>query len=1104
MKKIVLVFGVALAFCMSAMASDIAISTQAGWMGQATADTEAQEIVNNVRNVSIEVFTPTQLDALATWVQDHTGNGTADLLVMFGNFPSTIYPAGNAQPDGSIAEAFLDDGNVIINTGDYIFYVGSAGNNDGGGLTNMMDVGGAAMWGDDSGATTFTPTADGQLYTPSLTTRPSNRPWFPAQFAGTDWEVELILAQNSDGSQVHPAILHNTVTDGRLGVFFQWSDDSQPRGEVISEWINNWFLKFVAAPSVLARTPSPADGAIYSDTWVTMSWRPGDLAVSHDIYLGDDFDDVNDATHESETFRGNQGLDSTYYAAGFPGYAYPDGLVPGTTYYWRIDEVNDANPDSPWKGKIWSFIVPSREAYNPVPGNGNHFVDRENLRLSWTAGLGQKLHTVYFGDNFDDVNGASGGLPQGLLTYDPGPLELDKTYYWRVDESDGTNMYTGDVWSFKTAKEGGGLRGDYYNWNDPSFVGGGGMPGPVQAWTTLALTRTDPQIDFSWGDGSPDAAIGVDQFSARWTGEVEAAYTETYTFYTSSDDGARLWVNGVQLIDAWIDQGTTEYSGTIDLIAGNHYSLVMEYYENGGGAVAQLRWSSPSTPRQIIPQAALSLPVKASNPSPSDGAAGTKMTPILTWGAGDYAASHEVYFGTDPDAVANATKASLEYKGTKALGDESYDPGKLAWFTTYYWRVDEVNDLNPDGPWVGNLWSFTTGDFIVIDDFEDYNSGENQIWYTWKDGLGYGVLGTDPYYPGNGTGAAVGDETTVSYTEETIVHSGRQSMPLAYDNNKLNYAKYSETEKTLTDARDWTEEGVGELSLWFRGYPASTGSFVEAPAGTFTMTASGADIWDLTGLGQGYHDEFHFAYKMLSGAGSITARVVSVDNTNDWAKAGVMIRETLDPDSAHAMAVVTPTQGVAFQRRPSTAAASTGDTVTAIAAPHWVKLERTIAGSFTASHSGDGVTWQTIGTPQTIPMGANVYIGLALTAHDAALTCQAVFSNVTTSANVSGQWQHQDIGILSNDAEPLYVAVSNTTGNPAIVVNTDPAAAQVGTWTEWVIPLSDFAGQGINLSNVDRIAIGLGTRGNTTVPGGSGKLFIDDIRLYRPAAEPEP
>jgi hypothetical protein len=287
------------------------------------------------------------------------------------------------------------------------------------------------------------------------------------------------------------------------------------------------------------------------------------------------------------------------------------------------------------------------------------------------------------------------------------------------------------------------------------------------------------------------------------------------------------------------------------------------------------------------------------------------------------------------------------------------------------------------------------------------------------------------------------------------------------------------------------------LSLWFRGYPASTGSFVEAPAGTYTMTASGADIWNVNGVEA---DEFHFAYKMLSGAGSIVAKIQSIQNTNDWAKAGVMIRESLNPDSAHAFACITPANGVAFQGRPSTGGVSFSYNQTGVAAPYWVKLERSISGNFTVSQSANGTSWQPISGAmvESIPMSTNVYIGLALTAHDATLTCQAVFSNVTTTGNVTGQWTHQDIGINSNDAEPLYVAVSNSIGNPVVVVNDDPAAAQVDTWTEWVIPLSVFSDQGINLTNIDRIAIGLGTQGNMTVPGGSGKIFIDDIRLYRP------
>ena len=130
-------------------------------------------------------------------------------------------------------------------------------------------------------------------------------------------------------------------------------------------------------------------------------------------------------------------------------------------------------------------------------------------------------------------------------------------------------------------------------------------------------------------------------------------------------------------------------------------------------------------------------------------------------------------------------------------------------------------------------------------------------------------------------------------------------------------------------------------------------------------------------------------------------------------------------------------------------------------------------------------------------MSENVYVGLALTSHNANATCQAVFSNVTITGNVGPQWANQDVGIESNDAEPLYVAVSNSAGAPAVVVHDDPAAVNIDTWTEWIIPLSAFGDQGINLANVDKIAIGLGTKGNTAIPGGKGKMSFDDIRLYR-------
>ncbi len=489
------------------------------------------------------------------------------------------------------------------------------------------------------------------------------------------------------------------------------------------------------------RDPRPADGALVMDTWVNLSWTPANFAVTNDVYIGDNFDDVNNGAES--TFQGNQ--NTTLFTVGFPGFPYPDGLVQGMTYYWRIDAVNDTEPNSPWKGDIWSFSIPPKTAYNPDPADGAESVETD-ATLSWTGGFGGKLHTVYFGDNFDDVNSAAGGLPLGVTNYDPGPLKMAKTYYWRVDEFDVVETHKGDLWSF-----------------------------------------------------------------------------------------------------------TTE------------------------GAVASLE--------------------------PANGAVDVKQTAVLSWTPGVFGASHEVYFGTDKESVKNADTSSPEYKDTGNLGSESYDPGQLEWDTTYYWRIDEVNHANADSPWKGPLWSFTTANFLIVDDFENYDIGNDEIWWAWIDGFGYGTPGTEPYSPGNGTGSAVGDESTASYTEETIVHGGNQSMPVFYDNSIL---RYSEVEKTLTYPRDWTEEGVNTLTIWF-------------------------------------------------------------------------------------------------------------------------------------------------------------------------------------------------IGDAANATETLYVALN---GN-AIVTNDNPNAAQLDTWTQWNIDLQAFADQGVNLANVNTIALGLGNKNNPQA-GGSGTMYFDDIRLYPPPPEPAP
>ena len=477
-----------------------------------------------------------------------------------------------------------------------------------------------------------------------------------------------------------------------------------------------------------ASSPEPADGSYVNDTWANLSWRAGDFAVSHDVYFSDNLDDVDNGA--GDAFRGNQ--TTTFHVVGFPGFAYPDGLVPGTTYYWRIDEVNDADPNSPWRGNIWSFTIPPKTAYNPDPADGAEFVGPDNVMLSWTPGYGAKLHTVYFGDDFDTVNNATGGAPSGVKNFDAGTLEVEKVYYWRVDEFDAFETHKGDVWSFTT----------------PGAVG---------------------------------------------------------------------------------------------------------------------------------------------NPKPAFGATNVQMNVILSWTASNGAASHELYFGTDKDAVRGAGAGSPEHVGSKALGAETHDPGLLEPDATYYWRVDEVDAQG--NTMKGPLWIFTTGESLLIDDFEGYTDDDmagEAIWQTWIDGFGIADNGAQVGY------------LMPPYAEQTIVHGGSQSMPLMYINEAG--VTNSEASLTLTTPKDWTQVGVTELSIWSRGNS-------------------------------------------------------------------------------------------------------------------------------------------------------------------------------------------------SNAAEPLYVAVSNAAGAPAIAVHGDANAAQTGAWMEWRIALQAFADQGITLTNVDKIAIGLGSKGGTAA-GGSGTMYIDDIRLY--------
>ena len=441
---------------------------------------------------------------------------------------------------------------------------------------------------------------------------------------------------NLKGGQRYPILLEWYENGGGAICQLSWEGPTIDRQIIPSGYL------WVGGDRPNAHNPTPADGTLLRDTWLLLSWVPGDFAASHDLYIGENYDEVEAGT--GDTFKGN--LADTNITIGFPGFPFPDGLVAGTTYYWRVDEV-EADGTTKYKGDVWRFSIAPKTIYNAEPADGTEGVD-PNITLSWEPGFGAILHYVYFGDDFDTVLNAAGGMPWGSTTYIPGPLESGKVYYWRVDAFHGFETHQGEVMSFSTP-----------------------------------------------------------------------------------------------------------------------------------GGVMSLK--------------------------PSNGAENISQTQILTWAAGDNSASYQVCFGTDKDAVRIADTGSPEYKGSKNLGSESYDPGTLEWDSDYYWRVDEVK---ADGTTQkGMVWSFTVANFLIVDDFESYNDLDptdpesNRIFNVWLDGFG------DPT-----NGSIVGYENP-PFAEQTIVHSGNQSMPFEYDNA----AGKSEATLILTDRRDWTEKDVNRLTIWFLG-----------------------------------------------------------------------------------------------------------------------------------------------------------------------------------------------------------------------------------------------------------------------------------------------
>ena len=597
-----------------------------------------------------------------------------------------------------------------------------------------------------------------------------------------------------------------------------------------------------------ATEPNPADGGTGGPAPL-MQWTKGDTAVYHDVYFGTNPD-----------LGPDDYMDRWTWAM----YWHVPLFTSGTTYYWRIDEV-EADGTTIYTGNVWSFLAAPFMAYNPNPPDGNRTA-LPNTVLSWGAGSSAATHDVYLGTSRADVAAGTGETFKGNQlddTYDPKGLENGTTYLWRIDEveADGTTKHTGEVWSFRT-------------FDDPAFIG----------WWKFDEGQGTIAYDSSGFDnhgilgGNPQWVLGVIDGGLELDGDND---------YVGIDSIAPMMINNNFTISAWIkseqvDQGNLFASNTgssHDLefgiengnpfanddgpqmefpgpkVANNQWHM-LTYVREGltayiyvDGALrgsdvadddpaADTQWSigqewdsSPSEEYQgIVDDARFYIrPLSAEevaavfkgdvdlahSPSPANNSTVDldRARLPLTWSPGEQAAQHDVYFGTDGLAVdgADASDTLGIYRGRQSAA--SYTPTEaLEWGTgPYYWRIDEYNTDATVSK--GRVWSFTVADHLIVDDIESYNDldpgdpASNRIFNVWIDGYGIAT-----------NGSLVGYENP-PFCEQSIVHGGKQSMPFAYDNSGT--ASYSEATLTLTQ-RDWTKEGVGTLTVWFRGDSANT------------------------------------------------------------------------------------------------------------------------------------------------------------------------------------------------------------------------------------------------------------------------------------------
>jgi hypothetical protein len=953
-------------------------------------------------------------------------------------------------------------------------------------------------------ATTPNPTAAGMT-------------WFTQMgFVDTGWNIAVDESADGDIDNYF-SVFSMPVTPGVIILKAQNDTFTGGPGS------RNMYGVAAALPLMKASKPSPADGEP-GLTLPLFQWTPGATGVLHNVYLG-----ASPELTEADRV-GSSLIVTTYY--------HTAPLTPGVTYFWRVDEV-EADLQTVHTGDVWSFTVASLSAFQPVPADGVGWVEPD-ADLSWKPGQGALTHDLYLDTDKAAVEERRAAVSQkGFYpaTWKPANLALDTVYYWCVDETDATGTRTaGPVWSFRTMPPAVTTDPNLIGWwrlDEDAGTRAFDLSGHANHGTVQGAQRIEGihggALRFA-GAGQVDLPAGLIQSKlgsmAFW---VQTAQTTIGTiFYGTATSGngyggenelhvnvdtgqARLYIEGSPDVSVW--SGIAINNNEWQHVAATWDAVSVQLYVNGNqvgqagntgndftasgvvrlgrptsaerfydGGLDDVRLYDRRLPADEIKQMMRGDPLLAWDPQPARNATvDIRAATTLRWSAGDAAVQHDVYLGQDPAAVANADPNSPAYQGRQAGTDFSLAGRVEFGGGGYSWRIDEVNG---DGSITrGFVWTFTVPDYLIVEEFESYDDAEDagtRIYENWIDG-----------YVDGSSGSTVGN-LDPPFAERTVVHGGRQSMPMDYDNSNSPF--YSEAYREFAPLQNWQAEGVTDLSLWFRGWPAPPTVNETAP-GQFSVTGAGTDIWN-------NGDQFTFVYKTLNGDGTLIAHVIDKGTgSNTWAKGGVMIRDSLDAGSVHAMMILSANSdgaagnGASFQYRLTADGASdSSSAATVITAPYWVKIERQ-GDTLTGWLSPDGTNWTQQGTAQFIAMTAPAYVGLCVSSHAANEYRTFQFDNVKATG-ATGAWQAAEVGFIRNSPQGLYLVVEDSNGKSFSVAHPDASATVVTTWTEWKIPLSSLTG--VNLAKVKRLYIGVGDEKNPAADG-TGRIYIDDIHLVKSA-----